>query len=122
MNLGEIKTKAIDEIIELHRMQLNAISSATFANTEESLNEVLKCKDEYKSPSFFDVVDSIKREIALIKKSQKLVEALESIAAIGVVPDNCVEYFSTHDPFDLVDIVSTDTDLARQALKEWGEL
>ena len=112
MNLNEIKTKAIDEIIELHRMQLNAISSATFANTEESLNEVLKCKDEYKSPSFFDVVDSIKREIALIKKSQMLVEALKFYAnRMNLKEDR----FSGSDFIEVTEFGNK----ARQALEEW---
>lgn len=125
MNLDEIKTKAVEA--KTLADSYGSMTSDDFGhNTEDllvaesnALGEV--CCDTI--PRLSDSVLMLVGEIdRLNQKSQKLVEALESIAAIGVVPDNCVEYFSTHDQFDLVDIVSTDTDLARQALKEWGEL
>ena len=49
-----IEHKAYQELEELMRMRLVACSQATFANTEESLAEVMKCSEEYKSVAYRD--------------------------------------------------------------------
>lgn len=51
----------------------------------------------------------------------KLREALESIAATDVIPEQCHGYFEGYHHYELVDCLSNDTELARKVLKESKE-
>ena len=62
----------IEEIKELHRLQLTGISVISFCNTIESLNKTTIDPDNpYWTPAFDDVQNAVKREIELISKERK---------------------------------------------------
>lgn len=59
------------------------------------------------------------QEIAELKDKLRIaVDALESIAANGAVPEECHGYFEGYQHYELVDTISNDTEAAREALKE----
>lgn len=58
-------------------MQMAAISSISFANTKESMNEIVVNRDsDFWSMPFEDVKNAISREIILLQKINKLKQLL----------------------------------------------
>lgn len=94
----EMKIKTLEarikELEEKHRLQLSAIMTIAYANTEEAFNRCLIDEENpYWTVAFDDVCETVKREMGLIRKNQTLeallIEACEiiSIARYGNVPN-----------------------------------
>lgn len=70
--------RELEEIKELHRIQIAAICSATLQNTDSSVKDRIKPDNLYWSVAYGDVCNAIDREIKERKRADELQKELEA--------------------------------------------
>jgi hypothetical protein len=110
------EAKKIEELKELHRMQLVACSTAALANTEKSKEFRISKENSYWTPAYQDVCDAVDREISY-REALKFYADKNNWIMRDDVQDVCINDSYQYQKHG----IAVGGRRAREALKEIGE-